>query len=105
MESRVREGKFTKLFKRSITNGFHKVTTLGELNSADLVSWYQKASVVICPFAYETYSNVVRELWLVVTPVISTGSHILENANDGILISKRNPRDLALQISLLIVKT
>ena len=85
-------------------NGFHKVTTLGELNSADLVSWYQKASVVICPFAYETYSNVVREALACGTPVISTGSHILENANDGILISKRNPRDLALQISYLLSK-
>ncbi len=82
--------------------GFHNVTLLGELNSSDLVPWYQKASVLVCPFVYETCSNVVRESLACGTPVVSTGSHLLENHSDGILLAHWDPEDLANAINKLL---
>jgi glycosyltransferase involved in cell wall biosynthesis len=75
--------------------GFHKVTMVGELGSKDLVPWYQKASLLVCPYIYETFSNVCREALACGTPVVSTGSHMVDNCSDGILLAKQDPRDLA----------
>jgi glycosyltransferase involved in cell wall biosynthesis len=85
-------------------SGFHRVELLGSKNSADLVPWYQKAAVLVCPYAYETHSNVVRESLACGTPVVSTGSHILENCSDGISIARQNPKDLADAINSLLEK-
>jgi glycosyltransferase involved in cell wall biosynthesis len=68
------------------------------------VPWYQKAAVLVCPYAYETHSNVVRESLACGTPVVSTGSHILENCSDGISIARQNPKDLADAINSLLEK-
>lgn len=82
--------------------GFHTVTLLGEMESNDLAPWYQKAAVLVCPYLYETYSNVIRESLACGTPVVSTGSHIFEDRSDGILLSSQNPIDLANTISKLL---
>jgi glycosyltransferase involved in cell wall biosynthesis len=82
--------------------GFHKVTFLGKMASKDLVAWYQKASIVVCPYEYETYSNVVREALACGTPVVSTGSHLLGKCPDGILVVDRNPKDLAIAVDNLL---
>jgi D-inositol-3-phosphate glycosyltransferase len=84
--------------------GFHKVELLGSRNSTDLVNWYQKASVFVCPYIYETHSNVVRESLACGTPVVSTGSHIMDNCSDGISITPQNPQDLANVINNLLEK-
>ncbi|HLN89555.1 MAG TPA: glycosyltransferase family 4 protein, partial [Candidatus Binatia bacterium] len=82
--------------------GFHKVTLVGEVKSNDLVPWYQKAAILVCPYLYETSSNVVRESMACGTPVVSTGSHVLEDRPDGILLSRRIPEELAKTISEIL---
>ena len=84
--------------------GFHKVTMIGGLSSTDLVPWYQKASLLVCPYLYETFSNVTREALACGTPVVSTGSHLMDNCSDGILLAQQDPRDLANVINNLLAK-
>ena len=82
--------------------GFHKVSLLGEMTQSELVSWYQRASVLVCPYVYETCSNVIRESLACGTPVVSTGSHLIEGGSDGILLARLDPKDLAKAISKLL---
>lgn len=83
---------------------FHKVTFLGEMTQTELALWYQKASLVVCPYIYETYSNVIRESLACGTPVVSTGTHLLENCSDGISLAKCTSEDLAVVINELLSK-
>lgn len=84
--------------------GFHKITFLGEINQSALVTCYQRASLVVCPFIYETFSNVVRESLACGTPVISTGTHLVDTCPDGISLARCNPKDLASAINNLLDK-
>lgn len=84
------------------TKGFHKVEFLGSMKQSDLIKWYQKASLVVCPYLIETYSNVVRESLACGTPVVSTGSHIIEDGLDGILLTAAKAKDLANSIAKLL---
>lgn len=81
---------------------FHTVQFLGSMKQSELVKWYQKASVVVCPYLVETYSNVVRESLACGTPVVSTGSHIIEDGLDGILVTSAYAKDLANSIAKLL---
>ena len=81
---------------RTVTQkGKHKVMFLGEMDHENLVPWYQKASVLVCPYLYETHSNVVREAIACGTPVVSTGTHMSDTGSDGIVLTSRNPEKLA----------
>ena len=82
--------------------GFLQIFLLGGTGSIDLARWYQRASVLVCPYIYETHSNVVREALACGTPVVSTGSHLLEDRSDGILLSRQDPKTLAKDISKLL---
>jgi glycosyltransferase involved in cell wall biosynthesis len=73
----------------------HKVMFLGELNQKELVPWYQKASLLVCPYLYETYSNVIRESLACGTPVVSTGTHLYEQGSDGVVLAPKDPKKLA----------
>jgi len=83
-------------------NGVHKVKLLGPMDQSDLVPWYQKAAVLVCPFLYETFSTVTLEALACGTPVVSTGTHLLKNGSDGILVTPKNPRKLATAIKKLL---
>jgi D-inositol-3-phosphate glycosyltransferase len=80
----------------------HAVKFLGSLNREDLVPWYQKASVLVCPYLFETHSNVVREALACGTPVISTGTHMSNVEPDGILLTRKDPEDLARAIEKMM---
>jgi len=82
--------------------GVHKVKFLGAIDQNDLVPWYQKASVLVCPYLIETYSNVTREALACGTPVVSTGTHIVKQGSDGILVTAKDPRKLANAIKRLL---
>lgn len=82
--------------------GIHNVEFLGPMNQMNLVEWYQKAAVVVCPFSYETYSFVVLEALACGTPVVSTGTHILKQGSDGIITTTPNPKKLAYAIKKIL---
>lgn len=84
--------------------GFHKIEILNGMNQNDLVPWYQQASLLVCPYLYETHSNVVREALACGTPVVSTGTHFLKNGSDGILVVPKNPIKIAEAIQKLLDK-
>jgi glycosyltransferase involved in cell wall biosynthesis len=75
--------------------GFHRVTFLGSKGQSDLISCYQEAAVLVCPYLYETHSNVVREALACGTPVLSTGSHLVEGRPDGIVLMPNEPKEIA----------
>jgi glycosyltransferase involved in cell wall biosynthesis len=83
-------------------SGTHKVMFLGELNQKELVPWYQKASLLACPYLYETYSNVIRESLACGTPVVSTGTHLYEQGSDGVVLAPKDPKRLAEAVESLI---
>jgi glycosyltransferase involved in cell wall biosynthesis len=83
-------------------HGLHKVAFKGSLDQSNLVQWYQRAAIVVCPYLYEDYSNVVRESLACGTPVLSTGTHIVKNGNDGILLTSKNPEEMATAIKELL---
>lgn len=82
--------------------GFHQIEILGGMDQNALVPWYQQASVLVCPYLYETHSNVVREALACGTPVVSTGKHILQKGCDGILVVPKNPKKIAAAIEKLL---
>jgi len=99
------EAYVREIEKRSVTiskERKHKVTFLGPMDQENLVPWYQKAAVLVCPYLYETHSNVVREAIACGTPVISTGSHMSNTCSDGIILTSRNPERLAETIENLL---
>lgn len=82
--------------------GVHKIKLLGPMDQKDLVPWYQKAAVFVCPGIYEAYSTVALEALACGTPVISTGMHILKNGNDGIFVVPKDAGELANAIKELL---
>jgi glycosyltransferase involved in cell wall biosynthesis len=85
-----------------IRKGFHKIEMYGQMNQDDLVPWYQQATLLVCPYLYETHSNVVREALACGTPVISAGTHFLQNGSDGILVVPKDPIKIADAIEKLL---
>jgi glycosyltransferase involved in cell wall biosynthesis len=94
--------KIEELIKKVNKTGFHSVKLLGGMVQDELLAWYQKASFLVCPFVYETGSNVVRESLSCGTPVISSGCHLTDNGPDGILLSRNEPQELAEAIDNLL---
>jgi glycosyltransferase involved in cell wall biosynthesis len=82
--------------------GIHRIMFLGAMDQKEIVFWYQKASILVCPYLYETHSNVVREALACGTPVVSTGSHMSDEGADGILLTSKNPENLAEAIEMLL---
>ncbi|MEM3765629.1 MAG: glycosyltransferase family 4 protein [Candidatus Bathyarchaeia archaeon] len=101
-----RDKKYAEQIEKEVSminkKGFHKVEFLGSMKQSDLAKWYHKASIVVCPYLVETYSNVVRESLACGTPVVSTGSHIIEDGSDGILLTAAKAKDLANCIAKLL---
>ena len=82
--------------------GFHEIEIINGMDQNDLVPWYQQASLLVCPYLYETHSNVVREALACGTPVVSTGTHFVKNGSDGVSIVPKNPIKIAEAIQKLL---
>jgi glycosyltransferase involved in cell wall biosynthesis len=94
--------KIEQMSRQINEKGFHKISFLGSMDQNSLVPWYQRASILVCPYVYETHSNVAREALSCGTPVLSTGSHMIENGSDGILLTSREPREMANSICMFL---
>jgi glycosyltransferase involved in cell wall biosynthesis len=83
--------------------GIHTVTLLGTVNDKhQLVTWYQKAAILVTPFYYESSSTVTLEALACGTPVVTTGTHISDESPDGLLVTNKDPKQLAETISKLL---
>jgi len=83
-------------------NGLHEIKLLGAMGHNELQFWYQKASLLVAPYLYETYNLVTLEALACGTPVVSTGTHVLKNGNDGILVVPKDPKEIANAITELL---
>jgi glycosyltransferase involved in cell wall biosynthesis len=82
--------------------GVHSIKLLGPMDHENLTYWYRKAAILVTPYLYETYSYTTLEALACETPVVSTGTHILNDVEDGILVVSKDPRKMAQVIEELL---
>lgn len=84
----------------------HKITYLGALDQANIIEWYQKASIFALPSFWEGFPVTVLEALSCETPVVATPvggiPEIVRNHENGILVPPNNPPKLAEAIQYLI---
>lgn len=84
----------------------HIITYSGSVNLDDLVKWYQKASIFVCPSLSESFGIVNVEAMSCGTPVIASDIEgirdIIESGKDGILVPPNDPIRLAKAIQYLL---
>ncbi len=88
-------GEIEQMSRKTNENGVHRVRLLEAMSPNRLVSWYQRATIVVCPYLLEPFSNITREALACGTPVVSTGKHIVRNGDDGILVTPEEPEKVA----------
>jgi glycosyltransferase involved in cell wall biosynthesis len=85
---------------------FHRITYLGELEQAEIVSWYRRASVFVLPSLREAFPMTILEALSCGTPVVSTSvggiPEIVKPGQNGILVHPNNPLELAAGIEYLL---
>jgi glycosyltransferase involved in cell wall biosynthesis len=86
--------------------GKHTIAYRGSPNLDDLVKWYKKASIFVCPSLCETFGIVNIEAMSCGTPVIASDIEgirdIIENGKDGLLVPPNNPSALAGSVQYLL---
>jgi len=95
-----------RLIQKENEKGKHTIEFIGEKSQADLVDWYQRASVFVLPSLYEGFGLVNLEALACETPVVATKvggiPEIVRNGEDGILVEPNNPLELADAIQYLL---
>lgn len=86
--------------------GKYDITCVGSVNLDDLVKWYQKASIFVCPSIIEPFGIVNVEALSCETPVVASNVNgipdIVEDHKSGILIPPNDPVKLAEVIQYLL---
>jgi len=86
--------------------GPHVIDYLGSMDGADLVKWYQKAAVLVCPSLGESFGIVNAEALSCGTPVIASSvggiPEIVHTNENGILVPVNNYLKLAESIQYLL---
>lgn len=97
---------FLPLIKNINQEGKHKITYLGALDQADIIKWYQRASVFVLPSFSEAFPIVILEALSCEIPVVATPvggiPEIVRNNEDGFFVPPNNPQKLAEAIQYLI---
>jgi len=95
-----------KLAETEKTRGKHKIEFLGALDLKDVISWYQKASILVLPSFSEGLPVVVLEALSCETSVIATSvggiPDIVKDLENGLLFPPGNPHKLAEEIQYLL---
>lgn len=98
--------KILKTVNKENREGKHKITYLGSLDQAEIVKWYQKASVFVLPSFWEAFPVVILEALACATPVIATPvggvPEVIQSFENGILVPLNNPLKLAEAIQYLL---
>jgi glycosyltransferase involved in cell wall biosynthesis len=84
----------------------HEIRVLGAMDQADIVGWYQRASIFILPSLWEGFPMTSLEALSCETPVITTPvggiPELVKSYKNGILIPQKDPLKLAEAIQYLI---
>jgi glycosyltransferase involved in cell wall biosynthesis len=86
------------------TKGFHTVNYLGDMNDDSLLSWFQKATVMVradlVGASGAGYSTL--EALACGTPVIGIQNHVILNDVNGLIVQKNNPEQLAMALQKIL---
>jgi glycosyltransferase involved in cell wall biosynthesis len=84
----------------------HRIMFLGGLRREELVGWYQRASICVCPSFSESFSNICTEAFACATPVVASDiegyREIVTNAENGILVPPGDYHELGKAVQYLI---
>jgi glycosyltransferase involved in cell wall biosynthesis len=84
----------------------HNVVYLGARKKEELVKWYQKATIFVCPSLSEPFGIVNLEALSCETPVIASKvggiPEVIQNNKNGLLVQPGNPKQLAEAIQFLL---
>ena len=68
------------------SQGTHEVKLLGCLNEQELITWYQKAAILVTPHLDGSAGLTTLEALACATPVIATGTLLVKNQVNGLLV-------------------
>jgi len=98
--------RILKLTQGRNEKGKHKITYVGVISQAEVIKWYQKASVFVCPSFYEPLGIVNLEAMSCETPVVASNvggiPEAIQNGRNGILVPPGNVVELARSIQYLL---
>ena len=77
------------------TQGTHKVDFLGCMNEKELVPWYQKATLLVTPHLDGSAGLTSLEALACATPVVATGSLLIKNGVNGLVVPPNDVEELA----------
>ena len=95
-----------KSIKKENKKGKHEIRYLGPLEQADIIKWYQKASIFILPSFKEGFPVTIIEALSCETPVIATSvggiPEIIKDYKNGILVPLNDSINLSKAIQFLL---
>ncbi|NWF86636.1 glycosyltransferase family 4 protein [Candidatus Bathyarchaeota archaeon] len=98
--------KILALIKETNKGTMHKVIYLGAHKPEEILKWYQKASIFVCPSLSESFPVVNLEALSMATPVVATNvgatEEVIKNYENGILVSPNDAVKLAEGIQFLL---
>lgn len=90
----------------SVKNKKHSVIHKANVSDSELLKWYHKASIFVCPSLSESFGIVNIEAMACGTPVIASDIEgirdIVYNGKNGILVTPNDPKKLAEAINYLL---
>lgn len=96
----------TKMIKEQNDKGLHKVVVEENVSGEQLIPYYQKASLFICPSLYDLFPTVNPQSMACGTPVVASdigGMHeLVINEETGMLVPPEDPVKLGEAISKLL---
>jgi glycosyltransferase involved in cell wall biosynthesis len=98
--------KILTLIKETNRFTVHRVTYLGAHKHEEILKWYQKASIFVCPSLSESFPVVNLEALATATPVVATNvgatREVVKNYKNGILVPPDDAVKLAEGIQFLL---
>ena len=95
-----------KLIEKENKKGKHKITYAGSVKKEELIKWYRKASIFVCPSLFEPFGIVNLEALSCETPVIASNvggiPDVVHKGMNGILIPPNDAVKLAEAIQYLL---